>query len=288
MKTKELRNADCGMRNGPISECGFAIADLGHRIVQSEIRNPKSEIRNAFTLIELLVVVVIIAILAALLLPVLSSAREKARLASCMSNMKQFQLLCLVYADDNDGWGLTMYYSYPDTIIWGNSGPPLSDYFPDAKMFRCPATDRKADKSANKPGVRGTNWYGTYWLVFGKGHAVNTDATNQWFGWVALGPGSTQKSTEAKPKAPCPNIRFCGKTVRCPKSGNSNYVEKESQQPAMLDGWDTDGYWDCYGGAIKVSHPSGVNIVFMDGHAEFRPATNLKQWWKPYGEWIYR
>ena len=91
---------------------------------------------KGFTLIELLVVIAIIAILAAILFPVFARAREKARQTACLSNVKQLNLACLMYAQDYDDRLFPIFYHVLGTRYdWINL---LDPYIKNQQIKKCP------------------------------------------------------------------------------------------------------------------------------------------------------
>jgi len=99
--------------------------------------------RRGFTLLELLVVIAIIGILAALLLPVLSSTKQRARTTQCLSNLHQISLAMKMFADDAHG----LYPISGGIIGWGQTDPDtlapswlqqIVRYTQNTNIYRCP------------------------------------------------------------------------------------------------------------------------------------------------------
>jgi len=91
---------------------------------------------GAFTLVELLATLAVIAVLAALLLPALGRARDKARAAQCVSNLRQWGLTFPMYADDYGGFlprrgqGVQTLALITRPDDWFNALPPYFDLPP--------------------------------------------------------------------------------------------------------------------------------------------------------------
>jgi len=91
---------------------------------------------RGFTLIELLVVIAIIAILAAILFPVFARTRERARITSCTSNLRQIGIALDIYRKDNgDRWPYQLWK-------WADAPGPgaLEAYVRSRKVMICPTS----------------------------------------------------------------------------------------------------------------------------------------------------
>lgn len=122
--------------------------------MSTHAKNPPSgspPARRGFTLIELLVVIAIISILAAILFPVFARARENARRASCLSNLKQIGLGLMQYTQDFDERLPNAYNTYSAGAVTYPNGTTgitqpwylmLDAYVKNWQIYNCPSADK--------------------------------------------------------------------------------------------------------------------------------------------------
>lgn len=213
-----------------------------------------SRLGAGFTLIELLVIVAIIAVLAAMLLPVLNKAREKARQAFCLNNLRQWGLAFRMYVQDWEYWPPTKH----DTSVWGgydtwNIILYQNGYVANLKIGICPSEKTKnvACDGIFTPGVNSE--YGTYM------YNNFASATYRY-----------QNGGIAKIKADgwWPYIG-----IACAKDA---WVKNPAETGVLNDGWTYEqnypGFF-CPGAGYSTyvgyiyRHQDGTNILFADGHA---------------------
>ena len=223
-----------------------------------------------FTLLELLVVISIITILAALLLPALTQAKEKARIALCLNNHKQITMAMTMYASDYDQWAVAHQW-YTDAIgakgpFRSPSGPrPLNAYTggdgqkwnPDlsdsgAQIAKCPSDKGDAySKKSSRFNYFGSSYHVQY-ASFGQENIGNSTSVGWYLNKEPNGWSKSIKFTLFKE----PNLKVAMHTIAM--SSGRPWADQRTRWHAQA-----------------LDNPK-IPLGFLDGHAEY-----FYVWWRP-------
>jgi prepilin-type N-terminal cleavage/methylation domain-containing protein/prepilin-type processing-associated H-X9-DG protein len=250
---------------------------------------------RAFTLVELLVVIAIITILIAILLPVVAGVKRQAMEVRCATNLRALGQAQMLYLQE--------YHCYPDATFElssvGNSAGGFGAAWParlrklvraDRKLFYCPAQDPRCQWNDDNPGrvlyaeeihvqfgyevgdrilLWSPSIYGS-WFSYGS----NTDGCGGGPGFPGRGVGGAIYFDHLSPRVDYKILRRPG-AIRA----SADFI--------VMGDTTADGHYDFsisgfnWGGTpgktnvISNHHRGGANILFGDGHVQWRLQKDL-------------
>jgi len=228
---------------------------------------PQNNHKHAFTLIELLVVIAIIAILAAILFPVFARARESARRASCLSNLKQIGLGIMMYVQDYDekypAANITIGQTPPNGYYWASGTSwfwqqVVYPYTKDINIFRCPSATLQQADAAGGPQYYAYN-YGANMMIMRDGRYFQ---------------GGQYGSPTPKPPVAMAAINSASTTYLVMDAGyyrmDPPHIVTSASGWGWLPGGGAAGDTGYYRGVEPNGrHFDGVNLAYADGHAKW-------------------
>jgi len=234
-------------------------AAVGNFIVSLECN--RSARSPAFSLVELLVVIAIIAVLAALLLPMLTAARQRARKAGCVSNLRQIGIALQTYLSENgsfplatvgDGlgqWQRDLRAGATDQVLYCPQDVAASDefqqFFPTNKLIFPHYGYNATGAVRRNPPPKNPGLGGDY--IFSGTSGGYVAAKESWVAHPARMIAVGDSPTFIRPPFAIPNL-----TPADPIYIAFPYI----LQPA--------GYY-----GVSNLHGQGANMLFCDDHVQF-------------------
>ena len=210
-----------------------------------------------FTLMELLVVIAIIGILSSLLLPSLSTARNKAKGQVCLSQLRQIGTVAMLYTVDSSSYIPPCWKRNSSDTWFGspwNTGS-LGVYFPESpneKVLVCPSADKDNVTMLNDRTPRD---YGMNGWRFNQTGELNAG--------VAWSLANSDGAYRGEPVLVSKILEPAGLTYFADKKREA--YGQQSTSGAAINGKSDTGS----GNTVYNRHFKGNNFIFIDGHASY-------------------